>query len=179
VPETAGLPTQRILVAVDPRAYDDEHADVNATLMELAKSLHEMAGGQVLVAHAWDLFGEQLMRSRLTPQQIEELKADERSEAEKALRELIYEHGLSLNPDQVVLKQGDPSIVIPQLVDRKKIDLLVIGTVARGGIARVMMGNTAETILNRVQCSVLAVKPKNFVSAIRLEDERHQTVTIF
>jgi nucleotide-binding universal stress UspA family protein len=30
------------------------------------------------------------------------------------------------------------------------------------------MGNTAEQILNRIECSVLAVKPHNVVCPIRL-----------
>ena len=42
-----------------------------------------------------------------------------------------------------------------------------MGTVARRGIAGWMMGNTAELILDQVQCSVLAVKPLDFVSPIK------------
>ena len=32
-----------------------------------------------------------------------------------------------------------------------------------------IMGNTAETILNHMECSVLALKPSSFVSAIQME----------
>ncbi|HVS10740.1 MAG TPA: universal stress protein [Planctomycetota bacterium] len=49
-------------------------------------------------------------------------------------------------------------------------DLLVLGTVARTGIAGVLIGNTAEEILDRIACSVLVVKPDGFVSPLRLED---------
>jgi len=32
------------------------------------------------------------------------------------------------------------------------------------------MGNTAETILNQIDCSVLAIKPPGFVTPVTLED---------
>ena len=45
-----------------------------------------------------------------------------------------------------------------------------MGTVARTGIPGLLIGNTAETILQRVDCSVLAVKPDGFVSPVGLDE---------
>jgi nucleotide-binding universal stress UspA family protein len=44
-----------------------------------------------------------------------------------------------------------------------------MGTVARTGISGFFMGNTAETILNQLDCSVLAVKPQGFVTPVTLD----------
>lgn len=49
-------------------------------------------------------------------------------------------------------------------------DILVMGTIARTGIPGFMIGNTAEDILNSVDCSVLTVKPPNYVSPLNLSD---------
>lgn len=43
-------------------------------------------------------------------------------------------------------------------------------TVARTGVAGIIMGNTAETILNQIDCSILAIKPPGFVTPVKLED---------
>jgi nucleotide-binding universal stress UspA family protein len=48
-------------------------------------------------------------------------------------------------------------------------DLIVMGTVARTGIPGFIMGNTAEAILNQIDCSVLAIKPPGFVTPVTLE----------
>jgi nucleotide-binding universal stress UspA family protein len=45
-----------------------------------------------------------------------------------------------------------------------------MGTIARTGISGFIMGNTAETILNRLDCSVLAIKPPGFETPITLDD---------
>jgi nucleotide-binding universal stress UspA family protein len=56
-----------------------------------------------------------------------------------------------------------------ELVDHRTtngIDLVVMGTVARSGIRGLVMGNTAERVLQRLRGSVLAVKPPGFVSPV-------------
>jgi len=45
----------------------------------------------------------------------------------------------------------------------------VMGTVVRSGIPGFFFGNTAEKILNRLDCSVLALKPKGWSSPIKPE----------
>jgi len=32
------------------------------------------------------------------------------------------------------------------------------------------MGNTAETILNQIDCSVLAIKPPDFITPVTMEE---------
>jgi len=59
---------------------------------------------------------------------------------------------------------------IPEIVKEEKIDLIMMGTVGRTGIPGLLMGNTAETVLNRIDCSVLAVKPEGFITPVRLEE---------
>ena len=45
-----------------------------------------------------------------------------------------------------------------------------MGTVARAGIGELLIGNTAKTILQRVDCSVLAIKPEGFASPVCLDE---------
>jgi universal stress protein E len=44
-----------------------------------------------------------------------------------------------------------------------------MGTIGRGGMQGIMIGNTAERLLPEIQCSLLAVKPPDFVCPIKLE----------
>jgi nucleotide-binding universal stress UspA family protein len=54
---------------------------------------------------------------------------------------------------------GIPDIAIQHYLNLHKIDLLIMGTMARGGF---LIGNTAERLLPEVHCSVLAIKPPGF-----------------
>jgi universal stress protein E len=53
-------------------------------------------------------------------------------------------------------------------LQKNPMDLMVMGTIGRGGIAGAMIGNTAERLLPQLSFSLLAVKPKDFVSPVKL-----------
>jgi nucleotide-binding universal stress UspA family protein len=44
-----------------------------------------------------------------------------------------------------------------------------MGTVCRTGIAGFFIGNTAEKVLQEIDCSVLAIKPEGFETPVTLE----------
>ncbi len=62
-----------------------------------------------------------------------------------------------------------PSNAILACVDRLKPDLVVMGTISRAGLAGLAVGNTAERMLGHLRCSLLTVKPADFVCPVRLE----------
>ncbi|MGB5281366.1 MAG: universal stress protein, partial [Arenicellales bacterium] len=67
--------------------------------------------------------------------------------------------------------KGHPRIDVPKFADKINAGLVVMGTVARTGLPGLFMGNTAESILNQLDCSVLAVKPQGFVTPVILEEQ--------
>lgn len=70
---------------------------------------------------------------------------------------------------QLHIIRGDPKKVIPTKAQKLDVDLIIMGTIAGKGIAVFFMGNTAETILNQINCSVLTVKPPGFISPVKLD----------
>ena len=46
--------------------------------------------------------------------------------------------------------------------------VIVMGTVCRTGVAGLLIGNTAEVVLQQAECAVLAVKPDGFLSPVTL-----------
>jgi nucleotide-binding universal stress UspA family protein len=181
-------PFTQILAPVDPAPPADEadllHIKVDiaptdpaldAQILELASSLAESDGAELHVLHAWSAHGEELLRGNpmlemASQTQVDRYVEDSRTEARKALDDL-----LGKSPDRtgrrfVHLLKGDPAEVIAEFAKTGRVDLIVMGTVARTGIGGLLIGNTAETILQRVDCSVLAVKPGGFVSPVGLDE---------
>jgi universal stress protein E len=46
-------------------------------------------------------------------------------------------------------------------------DVIAMGTVGRSGIRGMLLGNIAEKVLATCDCSILTVKPDDFVSPIQ------------
>jgi universal stress protein E len=62
---------------------------------------------------------------------------------------------------------GSPAHETVRQATQLSADLIVLGTVGRGGVEGLLLGNTAESILAHCDCDVLTVKPAEFVSPVR------------
>jgi universal stress protein E len=65
----------------------------------------------------------------------------------------------------VHLVAGSTRHALEELVEQLEIDVVVAGAVARGRLERLLIGNTAEAILDDVPCDVVVVKPDSFSEA--------------
>jgi nucleotide-binding universal stress UspA family protein len=68
------------------------------------------------------------------------------------------------------LTKGPAKKMIPRLAAELEADLVVMGTIARTGISGLIIGNTAEAILDQLSCSVLAIKPPGFKTPVKLAE---------
>lgn len=162
-------PVRRIVAAVDPNPGDAPQNVLNRKVLDTAAAFPREAGEPVTAVHAWTMYGEAMYASRHSAQELEArfVEAEERISA--ALRELLEEAADENGPLAAQLVHGDPEEAIPMFLSKEEIDLLVIGTMARAGVAGLIVGNTAENILDNVSCSVLALKPDDFACPINLD----------
>ncbi|MBF7072834.1 universal stress protein UspE [Glaciecola sp. MH2013] len=70
-----------------------------------------------------------------------------------------YATQYSLDDSFVHVEEGLPEDIVPQLCKDLDIDLLVIGSVGRRGMSAAILGNTAEMIIDSVECDTLVIKP--------------------
>jgi nucleotide-binding universal stress UspA family protein len=118
----------------------------------------------------WNLFGERYVRNRgMSEKDIQDAKVHEKMQHKQRLDTLLGRVDVTDLKPYLHLIEGDPDERIPELVVAQGIDLLVMGTVCRTGIAGFLIGNIAEEVLNQVDCSVMTVKPDGFVTPVTLE----------
>jgi nucleotide-binding universal stress UspA family protein len=157
----------RILAAVAPDPFNQERDALNATIMNLASSLAEREQAELHVVHVWHVaLGYRLKRSfAMTKVRQNEWDRMVREHHKAALYNLLDAYKKDI-PGRVRLVKGQPGILIPRLAASEEIDLVVMGMVCRTGVAGFFMGNTAESILQQVECSLLTVKPEGFVTPV-------------
>ena len=184
-PQT-GESFDRILAAVDvddsyPAKELKTRQALNEMVMELASSLAMSEFAEFHVVHAWEAVGEGALRHGAFMQRPEN---EVNAYVEQACRhhtqlldELIGKVSAKLGEEatnyikpQLHMLKGSARKVIPELAKELQVDCIVMGTVARTGVPGLFMGNTAETILDQLECSVLAIKPPGFVTPVTLEE---------
>ena len=163
-------PYARILAAVDTSAYDTKRESLDSLILQLASSMARKESGELHIIHVWHLFGERYVRSGgMTEKDVQEAKAQEKLQHKQRFDTLLSRVDVTDLKPHLHLIEGDPDERIPELVVEQGIDLLVMGTLCRTGIAGFLIGNTAEEVLNQVDCSVLTIKPEGFVTPVTLE----------
>jgi len=169
-----------ILAAVALETFDEEEAidALNKQILEMATSLAMEELSELHIFHAYIIFGEDLlnlpMAEYIAGAEVREWKTSQRQDIEERfnhvtelLKKHLRENNMEeLNP-QFHLVEGDTQEAIQSMIKDNKVDLVVMGTVARSNLTGLLMGNTAENILNRISCSVLTVKPLSFTSPVK------------
>ena len=133
-------------------------------------------GAELHLVHAWESITDQMVRvfstSLSEEQQATNTERELRAYRENLaaltdrLRARIGRDAYEYLSPRVHLREGNPRKVIPEVASELGAGLIVMGTLSRAGIPGLLIGNTAEVILNNVTCSVLAVKPQGFVAPI-------------
>ena len=129
------------------------------------------------VGSVWQAFAEEFLRygtfAERSPGKTDRYTEQVRAQCAERLARLLdqWREQPGVDPRQrpktrVHLVEGVPSQEIPRMARQYDANLVVMGTVARTGIPGFIIGNTAEAILEQVQCSVLAIKPDGFESPV-------------
>lgn len=170
-----------VLAAVDfdpLQAVASEQA-FNNEILDRAAALALSDTAFLYLVHAWEAFAE---KSMLAHGDI----SSESVAAHVQKQQLIHQKGLyslgealrdriginaynKLSPS-FHLPKGPAKKMIASLATELLADIVVMGTVARTGISGLIIGNTAEAILNQLTCSVLAIKPPGFKTPVKLDE---------
>ncbi|MGE0859160.1 MAG: universal stress protein [Gammaproteobacteria bacterium] len=173
---------QRLLVAVDRDIFPATAAprDMAGRLVDAAIALARAQPASLHLAHAWQVYGAELMEDPglgLDAADLEAYVDSQRyshhlwlEELHDALRARLAARGEIAFETTTHLIEGDAAEVLPALARRLAVDALLLGTLGASRAPGVLIGNTAEEILGRVGVPILALKPPGFESPLMAPD---------
>ena len=157
----------RVVAAVDPAHPGEKAANLDKKLVNAASRIVTLFGGELHVFHAWN------PAATVTPVAAaghhaavpamtigHELMEELRQQREKQLERLAAP--LDVPAGNLHLIAGDTKRALDDLVEELDIGIVVAGAVARGRLERLLIGSTAEAILDAVDCDVVVIKPDSF-----------------
>jgi universal stress protein E len=147
-----------ILAATDLTAVGDR-----AVL--LAASVADALGAKLHVVHAFSLSMEvQLEREGVRQEHIVRTRAAAQEHIEGLLAATPMAGHAKLH-----IGLTSPTQAVLEGVEVLRPGLVVMGTVGRGGIPGLLIGNTAERLIDRIDCALLTIKPEDFVCPVAVE----------
>jgi universal stress protein E len=165
---------------VKPRIDDDAVMDVLAATDLAEVGVDVIAAGVTLgrafpvkltVMHVVDTDLDRVVaRTGASEEKIAEWRERERRVAEEQLQDQLSATDIRTLPDgfQVQLAEGTADGCVLSAIEELDTDLLIMASSGRGGIPGVLFGNTAERLLPELPCSLLVVKPREFVCPVKI-----------
>lgn len=164
-------PIKRIVAAIDVYAPSQEGLELNNKILKWAANFALLEKAELHIIHVWQLPGEDYLnswgRGRTSEVIRLEMVMKEQLDRQKRFDKFIENNFVAGNLPITKLIEGIAQEEIPKYIEEQSIDLVVMGTVCRTGIAGLFIGNTAESILSEVSCSVLTLKPEGFTTPIQ------------
>jgi universal stress protein E len=160
-------PYQRpvVLAAIDPLHTFAKPTRLDSEILKVGNAFKSALRGTLHAVHAYVPMVVGLPSS-------EYLKPNLAASMDSRARALVKEgferetRAAAIPPARRHLVGEHPINAIPATARNTHAGIVVMGAVSRSGIKRFFIGNTAETLLDRIDCDVLVVKPPRFKNKI-------------
>lgn len=144
-------PAKRVLAAVDL-------GDDSVRVIRVAADWAQRIGVQLVVLYAWEIAGLSDSYSAIAGLPGRDVDRTAIHDARARIGELVEE---VLGPDhdaELHVRAGLAVYEILGAVDRDEYGLVVMGSHGRRGFSKMLLGNTAEQVVERAPCSVLVLR---------------------
>lgn len=152
-----------ILAAINAGSDEDEHRSLNHKITAHANHLAKVINANV---HLVNSFPGTPINIAI---EIPEFNANEYNTGmlthhKKAMASHCEQYNIA--EDRTHIEEGLPEDVIEDVANKIDAELVILGTIGRTGLSATLIGNTAEHVLDRLNCDVLALKPDGYVSPL-------------
>lgn len=153
-----------ILAALDVGTEDQEHQNLNLKLTQTALTLSGLLDGHANLVNSYP---ETPINIAIEIPEFDPLAYNEnvKKHHQKSMRE--HAEKFHITDEFIFVEEGLPEDIIPKIAAQIDAELVIIGTVGRTGISAALIGNTAEHVIDKLDCDVLALKPDGYECPIR------------
>ncbi|MEM0909332.1 MAG: universal stress protein UspE [Pseudomonadota bacterium] len=145
----------KIVSALSVDANDNEHQRLNMYITKSSQSIANALNAELHFANTY--VGAPVHIAVEVPSfSADEYNKDIKEKHFNVLKETAT--SLNLTEDRLHVDEGLPEDVIPELCEKLDAELLVVGSVGRTGLSAAFLGNTAEHIIDKIDCDTLVIK---------------------
>jgi len=150
----------------------DDFTEIGADCLDAAVQVARMMHTRLHVVHVIEaLETYKLSGSGVAQDDLNRMQNQQTDAAENKLADRLSEtdfRTLELG-SRMHIEVGAPEVAISKIMKEDEIDVLVLGTNGRSGLAGLVMGNTCERLLAEVDCSLLVIKPRDFKCPVKVD----------
>lgn len=149
-----------ILAAIDPSRAHEKPQTLDRDILRTAGKWSIALRGSLHAVHAYARSALAMSAERATPGMLDSLQQDAEREARKRLTRVLLKQRIPRKRQHV--SSLPPVDAIAATARATGSAIVVMGALSRTGFKRMLIGNTAEHVLDALTCDVLVLKPGIF-----------------
>src|SRR5690554_6085728 len=145
----------RILASIDATSPDEGHQLINDNILTFAERLSDHFDTDLHLVNAYPMVNVAfaMVPEVTAPDDLHKYVQDQHEEACGK-----WADKYNISREKVHVKEGAPEIVVSELAQSLETDVVMIGSAGRTGLSGVLIGNTAELLLDKLECDILVIK---------------------
>jgi len=153
-----------ILAAIDPTHAHEKPLQLDKEILRVGKLLATRLRGSLHAVHAYPRFPVAPYPDTITAATLEAMQEDAERSAQARFSRAVRPARIARSRQYLSARQ--PIDAIAEASRRSRCAIVVMGAIARSGYKRLLIGNTAERILDDLTCDIMVVKPAKFRSDV-------------
>jgi universal stress protein E len=153
-----------VLAAIDPTHAHEKPLQLDKQILRVGKALGTALGGCLHAVHAYASFPVGLFPEGITPGTLEDIQADAQRSAQTRFSRALRSARIARSRQYLIARQ--PIDAIAEAARKSGSAIVVMGAISRSGYKRLLIGNTAERILDDLTCDIMVIKPAKFRSDV-------------
>jgi universal stress protein E len=153
-----------ILAAIDPTHAHEKPLQLDKEILQVGKTLSAALRGSLHAVHAYDRLPVGLCPEGITPEALETMQDDAERSAQVRFGRALRSARIARSRQYLSARQ--PIDAITEAAHKSGSAIVVMGAISRSGYKRLLIGNTAERILDDLTCDILVIKPAKFRSDV-------------
>jgi universal stress protein E len=156
-----------VAAAIDPRIAAGEENFLDKRILDCAVAIGRPMRATIIAAHSY--YPDIIAATSICAQPNFFNVTAEMLDAEKTLHENALASLLApyqITPQCVQVDMGIASTCLPEIAERRAVDIMVMGAISRSHLKQTLIGSTAERLLEYLPCDVLVVKETRFADSL-------------
>jgi universal stress protein E len=153
-----------VLAAIDPAHAHGKPLQLDKDILRVGRTLATALRGTLHAVHAYSTFVMAPSPEMVTPGTLEQMEEEAKRRAQLDINRALRAARIPRSRQYLVGRL--PVDAIAEAARKTHSAIVVMGAISRSRYKRLLIGNTAERILDKLPCDVTVVKPAKFRSRV-------------
>jgi universal stress protein E len=153
-----------VLAAIDPAHAHEKPPQLDKDILRIGRTLAASMRGTLHAVHAYASYVVAVPPEMLTPDTLRDMQQDAIRAAQSRFNRALRTARIPRSRQYLLARL--PVDAIAEAARSSHSAIAVMGAVSRSGYKRLLIGNTAERVLDRLPCDVLVIKPGHVVNRV-------------